>query len=530
MDLPLLLSELRRRRVGRVVIGYGLVTFALLQVIEPLLHALHLGDWLLSVAVLALGLGFPVAVALAWAFDLKPGGIERTAPLPARAAPVAPPAAEPAPTPTLAVLPFADLSAERDQDYFCEGIAEELLGALCCFSGLRVVARSSSFQFKGRSVDAREVGRLLGATALLEGSVRKAGSRIRVTARLVDARQGLELWSEQFDRQLEDTFAVQEEIAQALVRALRLTLSSAERDRLRKVGASRATRDPRAYELYLRGRHRLMAHGENVFAACDVFRQAIALDPAFAQAHAGLADAAVFLLTWNLDPPHVAELRAEALAASDQALRLEPELAEARLAHANVLTILGRLPEAEQDFRRAIEANPGWGDACYFYARALSVAGRYGEAAGAFEEAIRRNPDDFASLALLANAHLRLNDPAGAREASRRGLLAVERRLALDPDDVRALYLGASFDIECGDRSRAFQRMERAVALASDFATLYNGACFYARAGQVARALDLLERAVVDGRGSRAWIEQDPDLDPLRADPRFQAILARVKG
>ena len=590
MDLPLFVKELRRRRVGRVVVAYGVAAFAILQVTEPLLHALHLGDWVLTAAVLALALGFPLAVALAWAFDLQPGGVERTAPLPelagrslavpvvlvglgaalpglawlvwrggalpawmvpaaaaglavvaavavglvrGRGGPaVAVAAAGPAALPSVAVLPFTDLSPEGDQDYFCDGIAEELLGALCGLSGLRVVARSSSFQFKGRSVDAREVGRALGASTLLEGSVRKAGGQVRVSARLVDAAQGFELWSERFDRQLEDIFAVQEEIAQAVVRAMRLRLTSREEVRLRKVGASRATRDARAFELYLRGRHGLMAHGDRrISGAREAFRQAVALDPAFAQAQAGLADADFMLVTWNLDLTHADELRAEALAASDEALRLEPDLAEAWLARANVLTLHGREAEAEADFRRAIELNPGWSDACYFYARALTTARRYADAAAAFEEAVRRNPDDFSSLALLENVHRKRDDPAGAGEAARRGLAAVERRLALDPDDVRALYLGASFDLDHGDRARSGQRMDRAVALAGDdFATLYNGACFYARAGQRDRALELLGRAVGEGRGARRWIEQDPDFDALRADPRFQALLARVKG
>ena len=437
MNLRRFLGELRRRRVLRVLVGYGLAAFAILQVAEPILHALHLEDWILTAVVLALGLGFPVAVALAWAFDVQPGGVVRT-PSPTTAsggswdevAPVlllgvaaavpgigwvllhrngaggAPPwllgwsvvalvvalfflalmlrrrgksrpgasAAEAARAelPAVAVLPFADLSQERDQDYFCDGIAEELLGALCGLSGLRVVSRSSSFQFKGQAIDVREVGRTLGATTLLEGSVRRSGRRVRVSARLVDARQGFELWSERFDREVEDTFAVQEEIAQAVVRALQLRLTSQEERRLRRVGASRSTRNGEAYDLYLRGRHQLMQHGERrTHAAQESFRAALALDPGFAQAHAGLADTDFFILQWNLDLEHAEELRAEALRASEEALRLEPELAEARLARANVLSLLGRHEEAERDFRRAMDLNPGWGDACYFYGRAL---------------------------------------------------------------------------------------------------------------------------------------------------------------
>jgi adenylate cyclase len=263
--------------------------------------------------------------------------------------------------------------------------------------------------------------------------------------------------------------------------------------------------------------------------AREAFRQAIALDPAFAQAQAGLADADFMLLQWNLDLEHAGEIRAEGLAASEEALRLEPELAEARLARANVLTLLGRTAEAERDFLHARELNPGWGDACYFHGRALVGAGRLDEAAAAFEEAARRNPDDFSAACLLVNVHEHRRDQEAARRAAGRALEAVERRLRLDPDDERALYLGAGVDIDYGDRARGFQRIERAISLMDDdFATLYNAACFYTTAGEPGRALDLLDRAVATGRGFRQWIEQDSDLDALRSDPRFQAILARV--
>jgi adenylate cyclase len=353
---------------------------------------------------------------------------------------------------------------------------------------------------------------------------------VRVAARLVDARQGLELWSEQFDRELADTFAVQEEIAQAVVAAMRLRLSSHEQERLRQVGASRGTRDPRALELYLRARHAVMLHGDRrVLEARDAFQAALALDPGFAQALAGLADADVLFLAWNLDAKRSAELREEALRASEEALRLAPGLAEVRVAHANVLTLLGRWPEAEADFRRAVELNPGWGDACYFYARALFSEGRLDDAAAAFEEAARRNPDDFSSLALLEGVHKKRGDPAAARRAGLRGLEAVARRLALDPDDVRAHYLGAGLDLRYGDRDRAFLRIERALALLpDDFSTSYNAACFYAQAADRERALAALARAVEGGRGQRRWMERDPDLDALRGDPRFDALMARV--
>jgi len=594
MNLSQLVEELRRRRVFRVLVAYGIVTFAVLQVVEPVMHGLHLPEWVLSVTVVALGLGFPVAVALAWAFDLKPTGIERTPPVARtsgaggsgstgpglamvlgalglaaaapglvyyfawrtgsgqvrtavlvagacvlvaaaalfarsrRGAPFAP-AAVPAATeaPSTAVLPFADLSPAKDQDYFCDGIAEELLNALCGVSGLRVAARSSSFQFKGKPMDSREISRALGVSTLLEGSVRKAGNRVRVSAQLVNGNDGYQLWSETFDRGLEDIFAIQEEIAQAVVRALKLRLSTQEESRLKRAG----TRNLQAYEMYLKGRQFLAGVNENGYRfARQMFKGAIDLDPGFAQAHAGLGDTNFFILQWHLDEVHADVLRAEALAASEEALRLDPELAEARVSHANVLSLLGRADEAERDFQSALVLNPALADAYYYYARHLFAAGRLEEAARRLEEAAERNPDDYSSLCLLVSIRHGEHD-ARAAEVAVRARAAVDRRLRLNPDDVRALYMGGGAEVMYGDRALGLERLRHAVELQpTDFGTLYNAACGYANGGEYELALDMLDRAVATGRGFRRWMEQDADFDPLRGSPRFQEILARVKG
>jgi TolB-like protein/tetratricopeptide (TPR) repeat protein len=428
---------------------------------------------------------------------------------------------------SIAVLPFTDLSPGKDQDYFCDGVAEEILNALCAVPGLRVAARGSSFQFKGRSVDAREVGRVLGVATLLEGSVRKAGNRMRITAQLVSAGDGYQLWSETFDRGLEDVFATQEEIAQSVVRALELQRARPAEGRLTRVG----TRNPQAYEMYLRGRKFLMTHGETMLRlARQMFRGAIELDPRFAQAHAGLADAAFMMIQWNFDLEHAEARRAEALAESEEALRLDPGLAEAHVSRANVLSLLGRADDAERDFRRALELNPSLADACYFYARHLFEAGRLRDAAEMFEEAARKNPEDYASLCLLVSVRLGLGEGERATATARRAVAAVERRLRLDPEDVRALYLGAGAYVRVGERERGLECLARALDLyPDDLATLYNAACLYVVLGEHGRALDALDRAVATGRGSRKWLENDRDLDPLRADPRFAAILARIR-
>jgi TolB-like protein/Tfp pilus assembly protein PilF len=432
------------------------------------------------------------------------------------------------PIASIAVLPFADLSPAKDQDYFCDGIAEELLGALCAVPGLRVAARGSSFQFKGRAVDAREVGKSLGVATLLDGSVRKAGNRVRISAQLVNAGDGYQLWSETFDRSLEDIFATQEEIAQSVVRALELRLSRSEEGRLTRVG----TRNTQAYEMYLRGRKFLMAHGETMLRlARQMFRGAIELDPLFAQAHAGLADADFMMIQWNFDVELAEARRAEALAASEEALRLQPDLAEAHVSRANVLSMLGRAGEAERDFRRALELNPALAGGRYFYARHLQGAGRLREAAEMYEDAARNDPEDYPSLCLLVSALNGLGEVERARATARRAIEAVERRLRQAPDDARALYLGGGTSIFLGERERGLELVGQALELyPEEFTTLYNAACAYCIAGERDRALDALDRAVAAGRGSREWIEQDPDLAPLRADPRFQEILGRLRS
>ena len=540
-------EEMKRRRVFRALVGYGVFSFAVLQIIEPVMHGLDLPNWVLSATVVGLGIGFPFTLVLAWALDLRGGRIERTGPAPSgrlllilvaigvalgapgvgwyfwKANRVGATRPEPA---SIAVLPFADLSPAKDQDWMCDGIAEEIIDALCTVAGLRVAARSSSFQFKGKPADVRVMTAALGVSTLLEGSVRKLDDRLRVSARLVSS-EGYELWSDRFDRGVQDAFAIQEEIARAVVAALRLRVSSDEAGRLRRSG----TANPQAYEMYLRGRQYLRALGnENVELARQMFKRAIALDPSFAQPRAGLADADINLLQWLLVSKDAQPaVRTEALDASGEALRLDPELPEAHVARANVLSLLGRNAEADESFRRATALGPGLRDAWYYYGRFLFSAQRYADAAHAFEESARRNPDDYDALILLAMPYQRMGQSASARGATTRALDAADRVLANSPDDVRALYLSGGALIQLGERQKGIDRLEQAVALKpSDFAVLYNGACSFAQAGNPERALDLLDRAVGAGRGYRAWIEHDPDLDSLRALPRFQQIVARL--
>jgi adenylate cyclase len=537
-------EEMKRRRVFRALFGYGILSFAVLQIIEPVMHGLNLPEWLLTATVVGLGLGFPFTLVLAWIFDVKGGRIESTGPAPrarillllvalgvaigapgvgwylwkARRAP--PPAATE--SPSIAVLPFADLSAAKDQDWMCDGIAEEILDALCSVTGLRVAARSSSFQFKGKVTDVREMAGKLGVATLLEGSVRKAGNQLRVSARLVSS-EGYELWSGKFERAVADAFAIQDEIARSVVSALRLRMQS----EARRTG----TADAQAWEMYLRGRQYLRATGpENFELARQMFKRATAIDPSFAQAHAGLGDVDGYTLQWLLVPKQSeAAVRAEALAESEEALRLMPNLPEAHAGRASVLAMLGRTAEADQSYRRATELGPGVRDAWYYYGRFLFSQKRDPEAAHAYEEAARINPDDYDSLTMVTMPYLRMGETQKAADARRHAVAVAERALKNNPDDVRALYLSAILMIQLGEKEKGLARIDQAVALQpQDYAVLYNAACAYTDAGQFDKALEMLDRAVATGRGFRAWFERDPDFDPLRSLPRFKEILARL--
>ena len=548
MDGESWFEELKRRRVFRALIGYGVVSFAVLQIIEPVMHGLGLPEWVLTATVVGLGIGFPFTLVLAWALDVKGGRIERT-PGPALSGRlllvlVAAGIAIGAPgvgwyfwksqrfsgakagLASIAVLPFADLSPAKDQDWMCDGIAEEIIDALCTVTGLRVAARSSSFQFKGKPADVRAMTKALGVSTLLEGSVRKDGERLRVSARLVSS-EGYELWSDRFDRGIPDAFAIQEEIARAVVAALRLRVPSEQAGRLRRSD----TTNPQASELYLRGRQYTRSQGlENNKLAAQLFKRAISLDPSFALPRAGLADADITLVQWLLVPKAEQDsLRAEALAASEEALRLDPDLAEAHVARGNVLASLGRNDEADQSFRRATALSPSLRDAWYYYGRFLYSVQRYADAARAFEESVRLNPDDYDAFTLLLMQYSRLGEPEKARVTSLRSVEAADRVLANSPDDVRALYLSGGTLIIMGERQKGMERLEQALALRPhDFATLYNAACGFSRAGEKEKALDLLDRAVGTGSGFRPWIEHDPDLDNVRDSPRYKQILARL--
>ncbi|MFQ5600431.1 MAG: protein kinase [Candidatus Krumholzibacteriia bacterium] len=428
------------------------------------------------------------------------------------------------PSPSVAVLPFADMSPEKDQGYFCEGIAEEIINALAKIRDLRVASRSLAFQLEASRTGSRELGRRLGVETLLEGSVRKAGERLRVTAQLVSVADGYTLWSERYDREMQDVFAIQDEIAENIAGALEVRLDPRQRRRIQRIQTSNVE----AYDFYLRGRrffYRVQRTGMEF--ARQMFTHAIERDPDYALAYAGIADCCSWLFMYFDSAP--ANLQ-QALVASRKALQLDPVLAEAHASRGQALMLDGSYEEAEREFERAADLDPRLFEAYYFHARSCFMQGRFEQAVDSFEKAAEVNPTDYQSHFLRGNALEGLRDAARASAAYEVGVQLVERRLQLEPDDVRALYLGAHGLLRLGARERAVGWMERALALdPADPGTLYNVACFHALDGNVDAGLDFFERALAAGYAHQEWVQYDVYLDPLRGHSRFAAAFEGLR-
>ncbi len=424
----------------------------------------------------------------------------------------------------IAVLPFADMSPAGDHGYLCDGIAEELINALTQVRGLRVVARAASSRFREIGADIRTAGRQLGANALLTGSVRKSEDRLRVSVQLIDVGTGYHRWSSQFDRTFNDVFAIQEEIAESVVRSVRGdVLSPGEQQSIRRPVANTD-----AYEHYLRARQCLSRQTRDDHKkGIQLFERAIAIDASYAPAYAGLAMAYAALHEWF----GAEEADREAAECnSERALALAPNLADVHVARGCALSLSRRYAEAAEAFDAAISLNPNLFEAYYYYARSSFAAGEIERSADLFRKAAAARREDFQGALLASQSLRRLGRDEEAREIGLEGIRRAERALELNPGDARALSLTPGTLLEVGQADRALEWLERGLSLhPDDMSTLINGACVYARIGNKERALDLLEKAFTWQWGQRDWIEHDSDYDSLRDEPRFQRLLARLR-
>ena len=579
MRITLFLAELKRRKVLRVAAVYGGTAFVLLQIADIVFPALGLPQWSITLVLALTVIGFPMAIVLAWSFDSTPDGLRRTAPAQQGEleAIVAQPRARRWPAglaallgiillvggaawtlhsgggraPTydsIAVLPFVNLSGDPENEYFGDGLAEELLNALAGIEGLKVAARTSAFAFKGSSTDVRVIGDTLGVATVLEGSVRRSSDRIRITAQLIDARTGYHLWSDTYDEPLADLFTVQDQIAREIVSALAGRLTTSNEDLYRG-----GTTDVQAYDLYLLGRQKWVTRKVPLLReAVQHFEQAIARDSSFALAWSGLADA-LDALAWR-DPAAMTHAP-RARYAAQRALVLDPELPEAwaslgvlaldfdrdfRVAElalqravslkpsyasphmwlADVYRFSGRVEESLVPARRGIELDPVSGLGLGGMLQSMTILGRWSEARAILERMRALGYTEAGALinVLSAGPQLGFNADELARVATQYATLTGY------PDAHEAAVIGhAIFDQNLRPVARAVIGRMAAQGLAAPHMAELSVAI-----GDLESSIAYLERAMAVGNATVIVIGTDRAFDPLRNDPRFIRIIEQL--
>jgi len=580
VDLKRFLAEIQRRRVARVAGVYAVVGWVVIQVVATVFPLLNIADVVARVVVLLIALGFPVVIALAWVFDFTPRGIQRTDPLP-----------ESAPTPrtdaraygramgffgigilvslvafaalsrvradreegsaagirSIGVLPFVDLSEKRDQSYFTDGISEEVLNRLAQISDLRVPARTSSFAFRGTSLDVGEISRRLKVESLLEGSVRREGNSVRVTVRLIDAHTQDKVWSNEYEKQMSSVLAIQDEIATDIVDALKLQIrpQPGVADGERNINA-----DPAAVDDYMKGLALWNRRTEPVLRqAIGYFERAIAKDPDFALGFAMVAQSYAVLPAYGNFPVFEASTKGQAAAA--RALELNPSQAEAYAALGQIRqNFEWDFESAERSYRRAILFNNGYATAHQWRAEALLFLGEIEESRKEIDSALDLDPASPAALHVKAYQHITRHEYGAANRV-------LDRILAANPEFPLALVSKASLAIMTGqydvarDMVRRFARddkafgvaLEAVVNAASDNAQRPAAAralaelkgrrpaselaLWYALAGLQDQAFESLKRAYDSGADvNLPYILLHPVFDGIRAEKAYQAILA----
>lgn len=426
--------------------------------------------------------------------------------------------------PSIAVLPFNNMSGDPEQEYFSDGITEDVITDLSKVSGLFVVARHTAFIYKGKPVKVQQVGRELGVGFVLEGSVRKAGPRVRISAQLISSKDGDHVWAERFDRNLSDIFAIQDEITQAIVAQLKVKLLPQEKKSIDRP----PTDNVEAYNYYLRGRDFLYRHSKRYYElARRMFTKALELDPNYGRAYAGIAVCDGLLFMYY----QAADLSAEKiLETADRALTLESNLAIAHTARGVALTAARCFEEANLEFERGIALAPSSFECHFLYARPAFAQGKIARAVEALERAAEINPTDYKPPALAMHMYRSLGRELDCKAAARKTIELAKDELVSNPEDPRPAAAGALAFLELGEKDKARDWTRRAQAIESeDIVALYNLACVYSHLGEPEPAFDLLEKVFKNGGQTlREWIEHDSDLDGIRNHPRYQKLLAQI--
>ena len=435
------------------------------------------------------------------------------------------PAAPAQPRVSICVLPFSNMSGDLEQEYFSDGISEDIITDLSKVSALAVVSRNTAFTFKGKNVDLPQVARQLKVNYVLEGSVRRAGGRVRITAQLIEASSDNHLWAERYDRDLNDIFALQDEISEAIVKALRLKLLPEEK----KAIEQRDTTNLQAYNLYLMARQRYatgqMSDARRSDTVIRLCRGAIELDPNYARAWALMATAQRHRMyaTGQGDNGAVAAARA---------IELDANLAEAHAAKAGIYAATEDYVSAEEELAIALRLDPDSVDVLREAARLHFMLGRYESAAASWEKVAALVETDISSGGLLITCYTALGDKANLERAARRTLARAERELTTDADNGSAMATMFSCLICLGETERAREWARRAVLIDPDnFGMRYNLACdFVISVQDHDMALEMLRPVCLNaGREQIAWLRADPDMDPLRGDPRFKAMVEQAE-
>ena len=578
MDPKKFFVELQRRNVYKVAVAYGVVSWLLVQIATQVFPVFEIPNWASRTVVFLLLLGFPVALILAWAYELTPEGLLRadeidpTKPIVRRGglalnfviigvllAVIAIMTfqhnrSDKSPNVTakksIAILPFLDLSPTKDQEYFSDGISEQIINSLAHFHGLFVVARTTAFSFKNKNVDIREVGRQLGVSHMLEGSVSHGPGKVRVVAQLIDVANGYHLWSETYDSTEKDLLSVQSDVATKVANALQIKLHLSETTQLAKP----LTQDPEAYDLYLRGRYLLNKRAaDSIQKGRALFEEAVAKDPRFAVGHAGIADS--YILLGKIGELTGDEAASRAWPEVSTALELDDNLAEGYVSRATILTDFEwNWSAAEPDYRKAIELNPNNANAHHWYARHLAQIGRSDEALGEIEAAEKLDPlspfirtskgkilstarryneaidqcrraldleSDFAgALSTLAQAYLHNRQYPEGIEAAKK---YVEHSKGSGWAKLELAYAYAV----ASNKAESDRIVNEVTSQPGPFSP-YDMATICGALGDADGVFRWLGKAIEQRSVDVIWMRVDPRLDPVRSDPRFTEVMARL--
>jgi TolB-like protein/Tfp pilus assembly protein PilF len=576
-------AELKRRNVYKVAVAYIVAGWALSQGIAQVFPVFDVPNWAIRSIVLLIILGFPIAVAFAWFFEITSEGIKRTEVADAARqhsrgkawiyvvaigaivsiglfllgrysaatydAASARAGSAAIPVKSIAVLPFENLSNDKDTGYFSDGITEEILNALAQIPNLKVAARRSAFQFKGNDLDLRKIGQILGVAHILEGSLQKAGDQVRINVQLVDVKDGLQAWSEKYDRKLDNVFAVEDEIAKAIATKLRVQLTGGAGQPL----VVDSTNNPQAHELYLRGLALLAARGPGLREAKDLFQRAVKLDAGYAQAWGALAITEFILPSYGLDSFDASLPKAES--AAQRALSLDSNTASAYIAVGLANTFRCHWSEAEQAFRHALVLAPGDAEAVNQYAQFLSTIGQLEPSLREIERAQQLDPLSPIIGVIHAGVLTALRRDAAA-EAQIKSVLAAHPEFAaaytwgavqyidrkMYPEAEAQLRSLGKLNGQNGDAKALLirgmadpaQRVEAVNSLETspDNADIRRDPIWYAfyliSLGERGRALDELEIYAAKPNSAFAPWLWNRGFDPLRDEPRFKAVLAKL--